>query len=150
MAETWHGHLFVEDVALSAPQRLIVWDVLRAMAVSDAADPQPARRLHHRLSLDGSLINLEANFYQDDLSVAAFVQRLADAAGVDPSIVSTERINPDPQVDEHVFPTWNFIVGGTVRMRVALCARLQDGIEASRAAALAYINANIEKWETEE
>lgn len=140
-----HRNLYCigQDLSLTAPQRAALWQVIREIAGLDTG--QPRDKAHGRLSLDGSLINFQGLFDEDDLSVAAFKQRLADEFGVDVGTIDSARA--DIEIGGYTSPFWTFSRLGTNYFRLAVMGGLSATLAESNAAMLAYLAANAAEWE---
>lgn len=128
---TFHGYLLLKQpgtIALRDWAKLPLG--LRTTALNAKPDdPQPAKRLHHRTSLDGSEIILEAAFDERDLSpsdTTRLPKYLGDVMGL-----------PVLQVK------------GDIVGKVSVFAAGKDW-DTGRRAALQYITANLANWEPPE
>lgn len=139
MTETWHGYIGIEDVALTAPQRIAIVTALQGLR---GVDPQgPQHITHWRIRTDGKAIILEARFDRDDLTVAKIKGFLAAAVGVNPNVIS------DALQSTPLGPLVTFTAGGTARLRMIAFGGIGATWEESRVQALSYIAANQAAWE---
>ena len=134
----WHGYLAIEDIDLTDEQRASILAAFRALGPGN--DPQPARLLHSRTSLDGSKAIFSANFNEDNLTVAKVKSFLADAVGVDPGIIddTTQQTARGPLV--------TYSVAAVDKIRFLVFESVGSTWEASRLQVLAYLKANAIEW----
>jgi hypothetical protein len=135
-----------QDINLTEPQRAALWQVIREIAGMDTG--QPRDRNHGRLSLDESLINFQGLFDEDDLSVSAFKQLLADEFGVEPS--SIDSVRDDVEIGGYTSPFWTFSRLGTNYFRLAIMGGVNATLAESNDAFKAYLQANAAEWEPSE
>ena len=138
-----HFYLGIENLALNPTQRQTLMDALKALG--PASDPQPARLCHWRTRLDGEAAIFEALFDEDNLTIAAFKQRLGDIFNVDPATI-------DHSIVVRSFaggstPIVTFSRGGVDYLRFALfggqgAAWMKSGDECR-----GYLALNRDDWE---
>jgi hypothetical protein len=143
---TWHGYIGIENLNLSATQRQILIDALKALG--PGSDPQPARLCHWRTRLDNEAAIFEANFNEDNLTVAVFKDRLGAILGVDPAAV--DHSTGSQTFDTLPTPIVVFSRTGTDYVRFALFGGqsaewMQSGDECR-----AYLKLNQAEWEPTE
>jgi len=139
----WHGYLAIENLALSAAQRGLLVDALRALGPK--SDPQPAHLCHWRTRLDNDAAIFEALFDEDTLTVEAFKRRLAEIFGV--SWVTIGSALSSVTFAERATPIVVFSRSGMDYLRMALFGGTDATWEQSRIECLAYLAANLEAWE---
>lgn len=137
-----HCYISIENLALNATQRTTLIDALKALG--PASDSQPARLNHWRTRLDGEAIILEALFDEDNLTIAAFKQRLAAIFGVDPASIG------DVSASTAYGPAVTFSRGGTDYLRFLLFGGDGATWQESGDACRAYLAANSAEWESAE
>jgi hypothetical protein len=135
----WHGYIGIEDIALTAPQRQAIVQALNELG--PGSDPQPAHLLHRRVSSDASKVIFEALFNEDNLTIAHIKQFIANAVGIDPSII-------DHQINQTIYgPVVIYSVASIDRMRfLAFGGIATTTWEESRIACNDYLIANIGEW----
>lgn len=139
MATYWHGYIGVEDLALTAPQRAAILAAFSALG--PASDPQPARLLQRRVSLDGSKVCYEALFNEDNLTVANVKQFLANAVGVDPAIIA------DQTTMSAYGPVVTYSVAAVDRIRFLVFGGLTATWDESRRLRGEYRRNNLSEWD---
>ena len=135
----WHGYLAVEDVALTTTQRAAVLAAFNELGPD--SDPQPARLLQRRVSTDGSKAIYEAAFNEDALTVANVKQFLADAVGVDPSVIASTVTQTARG------PLVIYSAAGTDRMRFLPFSGVGSTWLESLTQALTYLINNLAEWQ---
>lgn len=143
-----HVYLAIQDLGMTTSQRTTLWAVIKLMG-ADNNDPQPARRNHHRDRQDGMMRIVEANFTEDELSVGAFKDRLADTFGVSAATID------DAAGDNLYGRFWTFSRSAVNYFRLGVFGHPGVGLgmpdwETSRLAARRYLAANAAQWDVEE
>ena len=123
----WHGYFGIENLALNDEQRGLLVQALRALGPD--TDPQPARLCHWRTRLDGQAAIFEALFNEDNITIAAFKQRLGTIFDVD----------PDSITHAVVYPTFDSLSTATVTFR-------RDAIDYLRVAFFGYNGTDWPTW----
>jgi hypothetical protein len=137
-----HCYIGIENLNLNATQRDTLIDVLKALG--PASDSQPAHLNHWRTRLDNEAIILEALFNEDNLTVAAFKNRLAAIFGVDPASVG------DASSSTPYGPMVTFSRGGTDYLQFLLFGGAGATWQQSGDGCRAYLAANAAEWEPAE
>lgn len=143
MAYTDSLYCMGQDINLNTAQRQTLWGVIKAIAGLNTGQPRDLN--HGRLSKDSSLINFQGKFNEDDLSIAAFKQRLADAFGVDPATI--DHAVESQEWGGYTCPFWTFSRNSTYYFRLGVFAGLNATTEKSAAAFGAYLDANRALWD---
>lgn len=129
----WHGYLLLEKPgALTGMEWRAVLEALREALNAYPDAPQPAYRLHARLSLAGDKVLVEAAFDPRDVNIEDLTRLPAYISNVVP------RFTPEQvrgAMREHVR-----LMGGTT----------ETAWKTSADAARAYIAANRAEWEPED
>ena len=134
----WHGYIGIVNVGLNDSQRDTFIDALKALGPK--SHQQPACLCHWRTRLDKQAVILEALFNEDNLTINAFRNRLANIFGVDPDTIadSTQQTQYGPLV--------TFSRNGD-RLRFLAFGGKGNTWANSGAWARAYLKANIDDWE---
>ena len=143
----WHGYFGIENINLSNAQRSELITSLRALGNAPNSK-QPAKLLQERLRLDNDAAIYEAQFDDNNLTIAAFKQRLATIFSVDIGTIS--HANNPQTFDTIESPVIIFTHSGTDYLRLALFAGVGASWNESRKECVAYLIANSEAWESDE
>lgn len=143
-----HIYFGIENLALTNAQRAELVDALRALGPS--SDPQPARLCHWRTRPDSDAAIFEALFDEDNITIAAFKQRLGAIFSIDPATIDhdTNLVAFDARQSAVV----TFGRGGTDYLRVVFFG--YDGADwptwaESGDECRAYLSNNAAAWESE-
>jgi hypothetical protein len=137
-----HLYIGLENIALTAPQKQTLIAALAALG--PASDPQPSHRNHRRVRLDGDAVIFEAAFGDNDLTVSALRQYVADVFGVPVAQVTSATANqtfasiPSPIV--------TLTYQAVARLRVALFGGTSATWVQSAVEVRAYLAANAAAW----
>ena len=139
MTDWWHGYMAIEDTGLTPQQRQAILAAFNALGPS--SDPRPAHLMQRRVSLNGRQAIYEALFNADHLTIANVKQFLANAVGVDPSVI-------DHAVTQTIYgPLVTFSAASIDRMRFLVFGGLAATWIESRDQCDAFLIANIGLWE---
>lgn len=140
---TLHQYIGLENIALTAPQKATLITALAALG--PAADSSPARLNHRRVRLDGDAVIFEASFGDNDLTVAALKQYLANVFGV--AVGQIANANTSQTFAVLPTPIVTLAYQSVNRLRVALFGGTGATHEQSRVECIAYLAANAAQWE---
>ena len=135
------SHLFIgiEVLSMTAPQKATLVAALRALGPQ--ADPQPARLNHSRTRLDGNAAMFEAAFGDNEVTIDAVKQYLANAFGVDPATITHV-------VAQTAYgPLVTLARAGVDRLRLIQFGGVSPIWAESGEACRAYLIANAAAWE---
>jgi len=113
----WHGYFGIENIALNDTQHGLLVEALRALGPE--SDSQPARLCHWITRLDGQAAIFEALFREDDISIAAFKDRLAAIFDINPDTIDHD-LNTVSFSEGGNTPVAVFSRNGTDYLRMAL------------------------------
>lgn len=133
-----HLYVGIEDIGLTAPQRETLVEALKRLGPK--SDVQPARLCHWRLRTDGKAAIFEADFGENEITIAAVKRYLADVFGVDPATVS------HTLQQTQYGPLVTFSRGGD-RLRLVQFGGAEPTWAESGDACRAYLAANAAAWE---
>lgn len=136
----WHGYIGFENIALTAQQKQTFVAGLQALGPSHADNG--AYLNHMRVRLDNDAAIFEALFDEDQLTVLAWRQRLADIFGV-----AVANITASTQQTQYG-PVVTFVYQSTNRLRGLLFGGVGTDWQESNAACRAYLAANSAAWES--
>ena len=144
-----HTYFGIENIALNDAQRAELIDALRKLGPDQ--DPQPARLCHWRTRLDGQAAIFEALFNEDNITIAAFKNRLGNIFDVDPDSITHAVVFPT--FDHLSTAVVTFGRNGTDYLRVAFFG--YNGTdwptwEQSGDECRAYLALYADEWEPEE
>lgn len=136
-----HNYIGIEDIGLTVAQRQQLVAALQTLA-PNAGDPIPARRNHWRVRLDTLAAIFEADWGDDDITVAALKRYLGTVFSVDPATIAhTVASTAYGPVVTFQRPA------GTNRLRLIQFGGAAPTLDESRAACQAYLAANAAAWE---
>lgn len=132
----------IENINLTAPQKATFITGLQALG--DNASANPCNRNHWRIRTDNDAVIFEANFDEDNLTIAAIKARLATIFGV---AVGTITHSTSQNATYGLIVTFIHSAQNKVRM-VAFGhnGTAWGTIAQSRTAAQAYLAANAAAW----
>ncbi|RPJ54593.1 MAG: hypothetical protein EHM23_28625 [Acidobacteria bacterium] len=134
-----HCYLGVENLNLTAPQKLTLLDGIKALGRNDSG--QPCHRNHWRIRLDNEAMIFEALFEIERISIAAVKQRLAD-------IFSVPVANVTHTTASTVYgPLVTFRYNSQNKARLVQFGGVTPTWDESRLAALQYVKDNQAAWE---
>ena len=136
-----HNFIGIEALTMTAANRATLVDALKRLGRQDG--PAPCKITHWRTRLDNLAIILEAEWAEDEVTVAALAHRLEALYNLAPSAVSQT-------VTQTAYgPMVTFKTNTTNRLRLIAFGGLDASYGESHAAVLAYLAANKTAWETE-
>lgn len=141
-----HFYLGIENLNLNAAQRQTLVDALKALG--PASDPQPARLCHWRTRLDGDAAIFEALFNEDNVTIQAFKNRLADIFSVDPATIDHATVTQHFAGGDTPVVTFSRL--GTDYLRFALFGGAGATWMESGNECRGYLALNKAEWEVEE
>lgn len=128
----------IEALNLTAGQRATLVAALQGLGRNNA-HPQPSHRNHWRIRPDNLAVIFEADFNDDEWTVAGLKARLAAIFGIDPALVTTA-------VAQTVYGPVVTFTRTSDRLRLVAFGGLLATWAESRAAAVAYLKANAAAW----
>lgn len=140
----WHGYIAIEDLGMNQNQRQTLFAIFETLSPATLTD-QPKHKNQFRRSLDGSKAILEMLFDEDDLSIAAFRQKLAATFGVQAGnigVVQTQR-----EYGWSWTPIWTFSRNSVSYFRVALFGGVGADWQQSRDACANYLRRNSNEFD---
>jgi hypothetical protein len=135
-------YIGLENIALTGSQKQTLIAALAALG--PASDPQPSHLNHRRVRLDGDAVIFEAAFGDNDLTVAALRQYVANVFGVPVAQVTSSTANQTFAVLPTPIVTLSY--QATQRLRVALFGGTSATWAQSRTEVAAYLAANAATW----
>ena len=136
---SWHGYIFIENLALNNAQRGQLVTALRALG--NQSGPHPNLLTQYRPRLDNQAAIIEAEFADGDLTVPQVKAYLANIFGTNPAT-----IDHAPLLSQY----GNGITlsrGGTDYLRIGEFGGLGSTWEESRQSAVAYLSAFSALWD---
>ena len=135
----WQGYFYVENLGLSAQQKLTLVDVLRAWGLRNQ-DPSPKKRNHWRVRLDGEAVIFEAVFEADNITVLWFRTKLSEIFSVPVANITATTTNTD------YGPVSTFKYLTVNKLRLGIFAGLNSTWAESHLAVLHFIQDNQSAW----
>ena len=136
-----HNFIGIEALTMTAANRATLVDALKRLGRQDG--PAPCKITHWRTRLDNLAIILEAEWAEDEVTVAALAHRLEALYNLAPSAVSQT-------VTQTAYgPMVTFKTNTTNRLRLIAFGGVDASWGESLAAVQQYLAANRAAWETE-
>ena len=141
----WHGYFGLEDVGLTAAQRLDLITALRYYG--PLGHDQPSHLCHWCTRLDGKAVIFEAWFDQEKLTTYEFKRKLAVVFNIEaPDIDHILRPVSFAGYSSHLL---TLSYGAQKRIRVVVFGSVGSEYLVSNAEVLGYLAANREAWSDE-
>jgi hypothetical protein len=131
---------YAESIGLSDAQRNTLWQQIKALQI-DANSPQPAKRNHARVRLDGLACIWESDIETTHLTAAAIKARLVAIFGVAANTV-TYATTSSPYGDAITLKH-----NGVNKLRLGVFGGVEADYGASQVACQAFLKANLVQWE---
>lgn len=136
----WNGYFYIENLGLNTAQRDTLIAQLRSMGLLNDS-PYPNERNHWRTRLDGQAAIFEAVFDADQLTATAVRNRLAGIFSVLPEAITFTTVQTE------YGPAVTYTHSSLQRLRLGIFGGLAETLLSSRAAATAFVMANLSAWE---
>ena len=134
-----HVYIGIEDLGLTVAQRNTLVEALKQLG--PASSPSPAKLCHWRIRLDSKAAIFEADFGENEVTIAGVKGYLASIFGVDPALISHS-------VTQTVYgPVVTFNRNGD-KLRLVQFGGVSPTWMESGDACRAYLKANMAEWET--
>jgi len=133
----------LENIALTNPQRATLVAALQQLGFNNT-DPQPCNRNHRRVRLDNDAVIFEANFTDNDWTIANARQYLADVFGVDVSLITNNNSTQSYGGGTTLIVTLAYQAAN--RMRFALFGGANATYAQSQTEARGYLATNAAAW----
>lgn len=128
---SWHGYIYLENIALNATQRANLVAALRALGNQTGNHPHLISQFGVRLDNEAAIF--EAVFADNDLTVSRVKQYLADVFGISPNQI-------DHVATSNQYGTLLTLSrGGTDRIRLGMFGGVGASWETSRQATNQYL-----------
>lgn len=141
----WHGYFGIEALSMTGAQKTTLLAALRALGPTRAETDWPPYLMQFRPRLDNNAALFEARFNEDNLTVAALKQFLADAFSI--PVANISNVNTSATFAVKPSPIVTLRSASTDRLRVVLFADVDATWAESREECAAYLAANRAAWE---
>ena len=135
-----HLYLAIENVGLTSAQRDTFIDALKQLGPQ--SHPSPACLCHWRVRLDNEAVIFEALFNEDNLTIDAFRNKLANIFDVEPSTITNS-------VQQTQYGPLVMFARSGDRLRFLLFGSTNATWMESGDACRAFLMDNRDDWETE-
>jgi len=142
---SWHGYFGIEALSMTGAQKATLLTALQALGPSRADTDWPPFLMQFRPRLDNNAALFEARFNEDNLTVAALKQFLADAFGI--PVANISNVNTSATFASKPSPIVTLRSASTDRLRVVLFGGVGAAWADSREECAAYLAANRVAWE---
>ena len=139
MSRQYYG---IENLNMTNAQRDTLVDALKQ--IGDNQNPNPSRRNHRRIRLDGQAVIFEALWDDSDWTIDALKNRLGNVFGVDPATI-------DSSVNQTAYgPVVTLSRNAIDYIRLIAFGGLLATYPDSHALVLEYLFNNLAEWEPED